>query len=109
MDKQGDDTQNEHNAEFIKTAKIFHIPPERWNEQVVRKGIPLLSRAEQLQTDLSTALDFFKDGVDFGREELLMRCICAMLEDKLTGKNEFSDYIKGKAAAAGFKVKNAKS
>jgi hypothetical protein len=97
-----------YSEDFLRWAKILSIPRSRWDEPLMRKGLPLLARAEQLQIDLSTALDFFKDGVSFGREELLMSCICAMLEDKITGKNEFGEYIRGKMAACGFEVKESK-
>jgi len=97
-----------YSEDFLRWAKILSIPGSRWDEPLMRNGLPLLARAEQLQVDLGKALDYFKDGVDLSREELILSCVCAMLQDKITGKNEFGEYIRGKMAACGFEVKEAK-
>jgi hypothetical protein len=99
---QASDT-SKYSEDFLRLAKILKIPRNRWDEPVVQEGLPLLARAQQLQSDLSVAkLDIFRDGVTFGTEEVLMRCVCALLEDKITGKPEHLEYIKGKMAACGY-------
>jgi hypothetical protein len=95
---------SKYSKDFLSLARTLNIPRNKWDEPAVQEGLPLLARAQQLQSDLSVAkLDIFKDGVTFGREEVLMRCICAMLEDKITGnKHKHDEYIKGKMAACGY-------
>ncbi len=94
---------SKHSEDFLRLAETLDIPSDKWNEPLVQEGLPLLARAQQLQIDLSVAnLDVHRDGTTFGREEVLMRCICAMLEDKITGKHANDEYIKGKMAACGY-------
>jgi hypothetical protein len=91
-----------YGEDFLKWAAILEIPCSRWDEPLIQKGLPLLAQAAKLQYEFSTALDPFQDGEDFGKEEMLMRCVCGMLQDKLTGKNDFGEYILGKMCAIGY-------
>lgn len=103
MNTPATDSNGESKWTFEDWVEILNIPPERWNESLIQKGIAFLIRAESLQVDLSTAsLD-----IRFGREEVLMRIICQMIKDKITGKydphsDRDSDYIRGKFSALGY-------
>ncbi len=97
------DSNGESKWTFEDWVEILNIPPERWNEPLIQRGIALLIRAESLQIDLSTSTN----GISFGREEVLMRIVCQMLKDKLTGEYDAdsdrdSDYIRGKFSALGY-------
>src|SRR6266496_3384563 len=95
---------SKYSEEFLSLARTLNIPRNKWDEPLIQEGLPLLARAQQLQQDLSAAnLDVHRDGTTFGREEVLMRCICSMLEDKITSnRHKHDEYIKGKMAACGY-------
>jgi hypothetical protein len=85
---------------FEETARLLHIPPERWHDPTVRELVGVYNRLHQLQADLRERV--MREAVDathrarYVRTDLILQAALELFQDGFGDYHASRHFVRGK-------------